>query len=58
METRKIYFWFGVALILDGLLSHYFGQKCLNSCANNNDFGTLVRFARAGIGGLLVWWNR
>ena len=55
--TKKFKFWFllifGIFLLLDGSLSIWFGNECLNQCANNNNFGNLVRVIR-GIGGAVL----
>jgi len=50
MEKKLIINLIGWFLILDGLLSIYFGSTCLNSCANNNTFGNFIRLVMAGIG--------
>jgi hypothetical protein len=55
---KKLLFWFGVFLLADGILSWYFGNSCLNSCANNNLLGNAVRGLRAGIGFYLIYKNR
>jgi len=55
----KIHKWIlliiGIFLLLDGLLSVYFGNTCLDKCLNNNYFGNLVRWVRAIIGVYLVY---
>jgi len=56
--NKRILFWIGIFLLLDGLLSIYFGNKCLISCSNNSDFGNYIRLIRAGIGGFLIYKNR
>ena len=58
MNTKKLYFWIGMFLILDGVLSYYYGNACLNNCLNNNDFGNMVRIIRAIVGGVLVYYNK
>jgi len=56
--TRKILLLTGIFLVLDGVLSIYFGHKCLNSCTNNNLFGDFVRIIRALVGGYLIYLGR
>ncbi len=53
--SKKLLFYIGIFLLLDGILSYYFGNACLNECLNNNNFGNLVRIIRAVIGGLLMY---
>ena len=52
-HIKTFIFWFGLFLVLDGVLSIWFGNSCLNQCANNNTFGNIVRIIR-GIGGLIL----
>lgn len=56
MKTNWM-FLFGAILLIDGLMSLYFGHKCLNSCMNNSLWGDAVRVTRAGIGAVLVYWG-
>jgi hypothetical protein len=58
VNTKKLFFWIGILLIVDGAGSIYFGSSCLNNCVNNNNFGNLVRIARIISGGLLVFYNK
>ena len=58
MNTRRLFFWFGIFLILDGILSYFFGNACLIRCANNNDFGNMIRIIRTIIGIILVYYNQ
>lgn len=55
--SKNFRFWFlflfGIFLLLDGTLSIWFGNACLISCANNNDFGNTVRVIRA-LGGAVI----
>ena len=57
MNLKKWFLVIGIFLVLDGLLSVYFGNSCLNNCANNNNLGNLVRYARAVCGGILIYFN-
>lgn len=50
---KHFIFWFGIFLILDGILSIIYGTACLNQCLNNNDFGNTIRILRA-IGGAIL----
>jgi hypothetical protein len=55
----KVHKWIllalGIFLVLDGILSLYFGNSCLDKCLNNNYFGNLVRWMRAIIGVYLIY---
>ena len=57
MKIKNIKFWFllmiGIFLVLDGSLSIWFGNECLNQCANNNILGNIVRVIR-GLGGAIL----
>jgi hypothetical protein len=52
---RIVLFAIGLFLAADGLLSIYFGNSCLNNCANNNYFGNLVRIIRTFIGFYIIY---
>ena len=54
----KLLFWIGIFLLADGLLSVYYGNNCLNVCPVNSDFGNMVRYIRAAIGGILIYHNK
>lgn len=58
MNTKKLFFWIGAGLVLDGVLSYYYGNSCLNMCLNNNNLGNLVRILRAVAGGVLMYYNK
>lgn len=45
--------YFGIFLVLDGILSLVWGTGCLNSCFNNSWFGNIVRIVRA-LGGVVL----
>ena len=45
----------GSFLLLDGLLSVYFGNSCLYRCYNNSHVGNIVRIIRAAIGFYLIY---
>lgn len=57
MKKKKIIFWIllgtGIFLLLDGVLSIWFGMECLNNCYNNNNFGNIVRVVRT-LGGAAI----
>jgi len=58
MKNKKIFLLVGIFLLLDGILSIYFGHKCLILCANNNLFGDIVRVIRALIGAYLIYLGK
>ena len=51
---RQFIFWIllisGFFLVFDGTLSLWWGNECLNQCANNNIFGNIIRVIRTIIG--------
>ncbi len=51
---KKILLIMGIFLLLDGILSIYYGNSCLNNCLNNNTFGNIIRIIRAISGGYLI----
>lgn len=55
-NKNKILIGIGLFLVVDGLLSVYYGNSCLNTCLNNNDFGNFVRYLRAGLGVILIYF--
>lgn len=55
MKNKKILLLIGIFLLLDGLLSIYFGHKCIITCVNNSFFGDFIRLLRTVIGGYLIY---
>lgn len=53
-EYSTILIILGAFLIADGLLSLYWGIKCLESCFNNSDIGNIIRILRALTGLALI----
>jgi len=57
MISLKFYktfaFYFGVFLLLDGILSIWFGNACLSECFNNSIGGNIVRVLRS-LGGVVL----
>lgn len=58
MNTKKLFFWIGLALIADGFLSIIWGKSCSDMCFNNQMLGQYVRIIRIIMGGALVYFNR
>ena len=52
---RSILFIIGLFLLVDGVLSVYFGNACLYSCYNNSPIGNIVRIIRAAVGFYLIY---
>lgn len=57
MNLKKIYLATGIFLVADGILSVYFSHSCLQNCVNNSQFGDYVRYTRAILGGVLIYFN-
>ena len=51
---KTFIFWFGIFLLLDGILSIWLGNECLQGCLNNSIWGNIVRVIRALIGTTLI----
>jgi len=58
MNPKQLYLWIGIFLLLDGVLSLYWGKSCTGTCANNSDFGNLIRIIRTIGGAILVYFNK
>lgn len=64
MNKQKLFFWMGIFLVIDAVLSLYWGNFQLQrfidgfGTMNNSFLGNLVRIVRLIIGGTLVFYNR
>lgn len=63
MNIKKLYLALGIFLVVDGILSLYWGNFELNhfiesfGTMNNSVLGNLIRIVRVAAGGVLIYYN-
>jgi hypothetical protein len=64
MNTKKLFLYIGIFLIIDAALSLYWGNFKINefigsfSTMSNSVLGNLVRLVRGGLGIILIYHNK